>query len=543
VISPRKVHWALALLLGSGFFLFTSPLYALPEKEIRLAVELAEKYEAQGNWKEARDLYELLLSQKDPGLKIRDRYHNAQRRLWQTRRHEDTSYRKEVLSIEYGQAVRIYNVISNTLLDASIEKKKIDSTKLFKKGLEELDAALANPEFRRHHIPAAKHGDIDAFRAAMKKTWGGMDKLSRKEAAKQIGEIAMAAEVALDLSATVVAMEFACGACYAIDDYTAYLTPNQLRELTRSLSRTEVIDVGLTLEIRDNRIVIHEVAMDSQAKGFVEPFDQIISVDKKPVVDLPLQTVKDMLKGAAGSLVEIEVLTPGKTESRFLRLQRRRLLILGINNYPAQANSAYWHLDINNGFTDTTVQEVDSALKEMAHPQRGVKGLILDLRGNGGGVFDSAIDTARRFLPTGIITSTQHQNPALNRVYQAKNPKAFAVPMVVLVDGDTASAAEVLAGALKDNGRATLIGQTTFGKGCTQTVLELPKVGGGVPTGGMRLTVARFFSPKGEPYSGRGVIPHIFIDEAMGRSQADMMRDPFHDRAVKELDRLLGMAK
>jgi carboxyl-terminal processing protease len=338
-------------------------------------------------------------------------------------------------------------------------------------------------------------------------------------------------------------MEFACGACYAIDDYTAYLTPNQLRELTRSLSRTEIIDVGLTLEVRDNRILLQEPAMDSPARGLVEPYDQLISVDKKPVSDLPLQTVKDMLKGGAGSFVEIEVLTPGKTESRFLRLQRRRLLILGINSYPSQANSTYWHLDINNGFTDTTVQEVDAALKEMAHPQRTVKGLILDLRGNGGGLFESSIDTARRFLATGIITSTQHQNPALNRVFQAKNPKAFDLPMVVLVDGDTASAAEVLAGALKDNGRATLIGQTTFGKGCTQTVLELPKVGGGVPTGGMRLTVARFFSPKGQAYSGHGVIPQIFIEESMTRSQADTLVDPYQQRAVQELDRLLAMGK
>jgi carboxyl-terminal processing protease len=112
------------------------------------------------------------------------------------------------------------------------------------------------------------------------------------------------------------------------------------------------------------------------------------------------------------------------------------------------------------------------------------------------------------------------------------------------VDGNTASAAELLAGALKDNDRATLIGQTTFGKGCSQTVLELPRAGGGVPTGGMRLTVARFFSPTNQPYCGRGVIPHIFIDDPMPQSEADrMMPDPYYDRAVEELDRLIGMAK
>jgi carboxyl-terminal processing protease len=538
-MSPRKVSWLLALLLSSGLFVSTSRLYALPEKDIRQLVDRAKQFEAIGDWEAARDAYQDLLSQKDPGLNIRDRYHNAQRRLLQTRRHQDDSYRKEVLSIDFGQAMRVFNVISDTLLDASLEKKKIDPAKLFKKGLEELDAALANPAFVDKHVPPEKRNDIPAFRAALQQAWGDIEKMSRKEAAKQISEIAMAAEELLDLKATVVAMEFACGACYAIDNYTAYLTPNQLRELTRSLSRTEVIDVGLTLEISDNRIVVHEPAMDSPAKGAVKGNDQIISVDKKPVVDLPLQTVKEMLKGPAGSFVEIEVLTPGEAGSRILRLQRRRLLVVGINSYTL--GKSYWRLDINDGFTDTTVEEVDSVLETMQ--KNGMKGLILDLRDNGGGVFESSIEVARRFLATGIITSTQHQNPAFNRIYQAKNPKAMTMPMVVLVNGNTASAAEVLAGALKDNGRATLIGQTTFGKGCTQTVLELPKAGGGVPTGGMRLTVARFFSPKGQPYSGRGVIPHIFIDDPMMPSQADMMADPYHTRAVEELDRMLGMMK
>lgn len=539
-MPQRSAPWMLALILG-GFVFSPSTASALPEKDIRTLVDRAKEFEAIGDWQSARELYQDLLSQKDPGLHIRERYHNAQRRLLQTRRHADESYRKEVLSIEYGQAVRVHGVITETLLDASIEKKKIDSTKLFKKGLEELDAALANRDFLEKYIPQARLEDVAAFRAALKKNWAGLDKLSRKEAARQIGEIAMAAEEALNLRGTVVVMEFACGACYAIDDYTAYLTPNQLRELTQSLLRTEVIDVGISLAIRDNLIVIHDIVKNSQADGIVKPNDQVISVDKKPVVDLPLQAVKDLLRGPAGSFVEVELLTPGEAASRILRLQRRRQLVMGIKSYNSPQNPHYWHLDIDDGFTETTVQEVDSVLEAMQ--KQGMKGLILDLRDNGGGVFESAIDTARRFLSTGVITSIQHQNPAFNRVYQAKNAKPLGVPMVVLVNGGTASAAEVLAGALKDNGRATLIGQTTFGKGCTQTVLELPKAGGGVPTGGMRLTVARFFSPKGQPYSGRGVIPHIFVDEPTMPSELEKMVDPYHDRAVQELDRLLGMGK
>jgi carboxyl-terminal processing protease len=113
----------------------------------------------------------------------------------------------------------------------------------------------------------------------------------------------------------------------------------------------------------------------------------------------------------------------------------------------------------------------------------------------------------------------QHQDPKIGKVYRSENELAMSQPLVVLVDGDTASAAEVLAGALKENRRATLIGQTTYGKGCTQGLLRLPSeaelrslasatgLEGG--TGGIRITIARFYSPTGQPYSGRGVEPDI----------------------------------
>ena len=539
--SPRRVQWIYALLICGGLFFSASHLYALPENEIRDWVRRAEGFERQANWEKAREIYELLLSQKDHGLKIRDRYHHVMRRCWQVRRHQDPSYRKEVLSVDYGQALQLHKIISNSLLDGSIEKKKLDAGKLFRKGLEELDAALSDPFFLEQHVPAARLGDVAGFRALLKKTWSNVGALSRKEAAKQIGEVAMAAEIHLNLSATVVAMEFACGACYAIDEYTVYLTPNQLRELAQSLSHSEAIGVGLTLTIRDNRIVVHSIAMGSPADQLDPPInsnDEIISVNKKAVVDLPLHTVTKLLDGPLGSMVEIEIKTPGDADVRMVRLQRSRAMMDNVNASMLANGIGYVKI---SSFTDTTVQDVDNALGILA--QSGMKTLIVDLRDNNGGIFESAIDTASRFLSNSIITSVLYQNPKENVVHHAKNPNALNVPIVVLVDGDTASAAEVLAGALKDNERATLIGQTTFGKGCTQCVLKLPNAIGGVPTGGMKLTIARFFSPKGVAYSGRGVTPHIFIDERLAQSQSGMLEDAYLKRAIEELNRVTTMQK
>src|SRR5262249_37618815 len=159
-------------------------------------------------------------------------------------------------------------------------------------------------------------------------------------------------------------------------------------------------------------------------------------------------------------------------------------------------------------FQDSTLQELDDALAELG--KAGVKGLVLDLRGNPGGLIDVAIESARRFLATGIIATGENQDPKFSTVYHARGPAAWNLPMTVLVDGDTASAAEVLAGALKENERAQIIGQNTFGKGCTQSLVKLPAANG-VPTGGLRVTVARFFSPKGHAYGGRGVAPHTVV--------------------------------
>ena len=505
-----------------------------------MLVNRAEDLERQAKWEEARVIYEALLGQSDPGLNIRDRYQHVLRRCWQVRRHSVISYRKEVLSVEYAQALRICKIISKTVLDGSVDKKKLDPSKLFHKGIDELDAALNDPFFLQEHVPAGKLVEVAGFRAMLKKVRGETGRLSREDAVKQIDLIAMAAEADLNLSAVVVAMEFACGTCYAIDEYSVYLTPNQLRELAQSLSRTEAIGVGLILTLRDNKIVINDIVMGSVAdQTDVYVNDQLISVNKKAVADLPLLTVKEMLEGPVGSMVEIELQTPGDATVRMLRLPRQRATVPSVVGF-MYPGSSFGYLKITS-FTDTTVQDVDKALADLS--KVGMKGLILDLRENNGGVFESAIDTARRFLSSGIITSTLHQDSKFSFVYHARDPKAMSLPMVVLADGDTASAAEVLAGALKDNNRAYLIGQTTFGKGCTQCVLKLPNATGGVPTGGMRLTVARFFSPKGVPYSGRGVVPHFIIDERMNASQSTIMGGAYLEKAFEELNRMTSMQK
>jgi len=158
-------------------------------------------------------------------------------------------------------------------------------------------------------------------------------------------------------------------------------------------------------------------------------------------------------------------------------------------------------------FQRTTPHDVQQALWTL-HRQ-GMRVLVLDLRGNPGGLLTTAVEVADLFLQRGIIVSTRGRNVQEDFTYTARPEGTWGVPLIVLVDHDSASAAEILAGALKDHNRATVVGMRSYGKGSVQGIFPLDGC-----EAGLRLTTARFYSPSGRPYSGQGVLPHIVVRQA-----------------------------
>jgi carboxyl-terminal processing protease len=526
-----RPSWSVPLfILGTVIFIAEARASDGPDKNLRLQ---AEYHEQRAEWDKACLVYEQLLRLDRTAPGIKERYQICLRRYWQVRRHSDVSYRKEVLSLDYAQSLKLYTLIRNTLLDNALDKKKISPDLLFRKGLEEFDNALAEPIFVQQYLANVKPSELRDFREFLKRTWNTGEKMSRAQALKQMRDVALAAQSALQLDGNIVLMEFACGACYALDEYTLYLTPNQLRELWDSL-RGQYAGVGLTLRFADGKVLIQEVAPYSPAGEINPPLakdDQVVSIDRKPLAQMTIEAAQDLLEGPVGSSVDVEVYSPG-LPPRTIALRRRAMFMPSVVYQMKDQQIGYLHIAC---FQDTTLQEVDEALQFLS--KSSMKALILDIRANNGGLFEVAIDVARRFLSSGVIASTLNSDPKLNTVYQARNPGALALPVVVIIDNETASAAEVLAGALKENKRARLVGQTTFGKGCTQCILKLPPAPGGVPTGGMRLTVARFFSPDGLPFTGRGITPHVAVERQIMDSTINL--DPQLDAAISEAQRLL----
>ena len=228
------------------------------------------------------------------------------------------------------------------------------------------------------------------------------------------------------------------------------------------------------LTIRDNRIVVNDIAMGSPAdQSGININDHIISVNKKAAADLTLMAVKELLGRPTRQHGRYRGPDPRRNEhAHRFACPGNAAQVPSVVAFMWQ-DTQYGYLKINS-FTDTTVQDVDDALAKLS--KAGMKGLILDLRDNGGG------DFRKRHRHGSAFSRHRHHHVAHSTRIRArtwsiyaKNPNALAMPLVVLVDGDTASAAEVLAGALKDNNRAYLIGQTTYGKGCTQTLLKTPR--------------------------------------------------------------------
>jgi carboxyl-terminal processing protease len=543
--SALRCSTLASLLLGLALLTPSLNASSIPPEELKTRQLRAQQYESLGQWDKACDEYAAILRLDRNLTPIRDSLHRCLRRYHLVFRHRDDSYRKEVLGLKYSQAIRLCELVVQRLMDGAVEKSRAHPSRLIRAGIEELSFALAEPEFRQEYMPNVKVETLEAFRGLLQKLARDADNVrSPRDLINLVRTLAMEAQKpGLGLNATVTVLECTCGACAAVDEYTLFLSPGQLREWVDAC-KGNYVGVGLKLRKEDGLVFVSEVLPGSPAaaatvivNGMTEPAlqpgHQVLAVGKRATADLSAEEAAALLEGGPGTLVDVTVLAPLGTEPQTFPLKRRALFIPSINFARLEVKGGVGYLPISC-FQESTLQELDDAIQALN--RAGMRALVLDLRGNNGGLFEMAVEVARRFLASGIIVSTQHADARLNTTYYARNLEAWGMPVVVLVDGNTASSAEVLAGALKENNRARLVGQTTFGKGYSQILVRLQE--SGLP-GGVRLTVAKFYSPLGRPYAGRGILPHILVnpDDSDSLNRTDQPLEIARAEAHKLLDR------
>ncbi|HRI05104.1 MAG TPA: S41 family peptidase, partial [Pyrinomonadaceae bacterium] len=217
--------------------------------------------------------------------------------------------------------------------------------------------------------------------------------------------------------------------------------------------------------------------------------DKIVAINGEKMTGKASDDVRDKIRGANGSVLRISIERAATNRIETIELRRGRVAQPSIPDaYILRPGVGY--IELSEGFNYTTSDEFDVAMRELK--RQGMRSLVLDLRNNGGGIVDQAVKIAEKFLPAGtLILSQKGRSRIDNRVWKSANTNAETMPLVVLVNEDTASASEIVAGAFQDNDRAMIVGDKTFGKGLVQSVLDLPG------NTGLTLTTARYLTPSG----------------------------------------------
>jgi carboxyl-terminal processing protease len=488
-------RWLLVCLCG-GILCLSRAQAASAKNDL---LRQADQLEQQGRWSEAADKYDLIPPRERDG-DIRGRYLSCLRRAHLLQRHGDASYRQMALTLDLATALKAYDEVLGKLQSTYVDPAKADLTRLFRDGLQELRFCLSDDAFRQEYLPGAASESVHAFVDRLGATWGAQSVRTRKDAERLVRDVALAAQQSLGVRAPLVALELACGACNNLDEYTCYLTPRQLDE-TYAAFKGELVGVGINdLAADGDKLVVKAVVpTGAAARQGIQVDDRIARIDQQSVEKLSPDAALERLRGEPGTSVELEL---AGRQPRTITLVREAMMVPSVSaSRLLEDGIGYIQLV---GFQETTVEEMEKAIADLKI--QGMKVLILDLRGNPGGLFDVAVQIAERFLSEGVVVATRGQIEAQNRTIQAGNPGALAIPLVVLVNSDTASAAEVVAGALKENRRATLVGQATYGKGSVQCVVKLDSLPAGI-----RITLAKFFSPLGRAYQGNGISPHVVV--------------------------------
>jgi carboxyl-terminal processing protease len=283
------------------------------------------------------------------------------------------------------------------------------------------------------------------------------------------------------------------GMLRSLDPHSNYFDPAEFRDMLDE-QNSEYSGIGSTIinyprDGEDATYIIATMPDGPAARANLAYGDRIVAVNGELMAGKSSDVVRDKVRGASGSTVRltIEHAATGKTD--IVELKRGRLYQPSLPDAYMLGNGV-GYVDLTTGFNFTTSGELSVALKQLKN--QGMASLVIDLRGNPGGILEQAIKVAEKFLPAGkVIVSQRGRYQMDNRVWRSANRSPETMPLVLLVDENSASASEVVAGALQDHDRALIIGEKTFGKGLVQNVVDLPL------GAGLTITTARYFTPSG----------------------------------------------
>src|SRR6202522_673056 len=351
------------------------------------------------------------------------------------------------------------------------------------------------------------------------------------------------------------------GMLAGLDPHSSYMDPKSFRDM-QVQTRGEFGGLGIEVTMEDGLVkVVAPIDETPAAKAGVMANDIITQLDDEQVQGLTLNQAVEKMRGPVNTKIKLTIMRKGSDKPIEVSIMRDVIRVKSVRSHPEGDDVGYIRItQFNEQTTDGLKQSIDDLNSQLGADK--IKGYVVDLRNNPGGLLDQAISVSDTFLDKGEIVSTRGRNPEETQRFNARpGDMTKGKPLIVLINGGSASASEIVAGALQDHKRATLVGTRSFGKGSVQTIIPL-----GSGNGALRLTTARYFTPSGKSIQAKGIVPDIEVlqdvpDELKSRtdtkgeaslrghlkndgdektgSQSYVPPDPKNDKALKMADDLL----
>ncbi|HWL09948.1 MAG TPA: S41 family peptidase, partial [Planctomicrobium sp.] len=523
----RTMKFATGLILGLMLSVGIASAQDVPD--IQTAVNNGTQLEDQRNWKEAVDFYKKAVKQWPDQEPLNRGLRRSQFQFSIARRYSDETFVRSLKPMSRDTAFALYDDVLINVQTYYVDP--INTTSLAAHGTESLWLALGNPRFLDENLFGASDEQVQKLRRELYEKFWNKQVTGMAGARQLISEVCDLCRDRVGLEPGPIVMEYVFGACNCLDDYSNVLSPGKKQDLFGNI-KGEFVGIGIVMEaVAGKGMNLSQILPESPAaEAGLRRGDRISGVNGKDIRNMSTEEAAGLLAGLAGSQVSLEV-TRNDSSIFNVNCTRREVKVKSIPVYKMIDQSkgiAYIQM---TGFQQSTVTEMDHALNALS--RQGMRSLIWDLRENPGGLLTAAIEILDRFIDEGVIVSTRGRSPDQNKTYTAHKPGTWDTRLVLLIDENSASASEIVAGAIRDHKRGVIVGRTSFGKWSVQSIFDSRY------STAIRLTTAKFYSPNGSTWGKIGLQPDVVVQngpEHRMLGEVDLDNDPDLREALRQLN-------